>query len=337
MKTSKGYTALAVAFIVILAAIIAVSIWGIHASQHRPEIVQGTIEADQIRISGKLPGRIGWLYVSEGEEVLMGDTLVQILSPEAEAKRSEAEAMARAAQAQSHKIDGGVRKELVRAAKQMWQSAKAQRELAEQTYGRIQRLWADSVVTLQRKDEAEAMWKSAVAVEKAAREEYLLARRGAQKEDKVSAQSVAAAAGDVVEQVNAVLEDAFLCSPVNGQVAVMYVREGELVGTGTPIMTIVPLSEAYAVWNIREDKMPLFPMGATLRAAVPALALEGVEFRINYISPLGSYATWKATGEAGSYDMRTFEVHARPTCEVEGLRPGMSVLVDLSQMGMCDE
>ena len=83
--------------------------------------------------------------------------------------------------------------------------------------------------------------------------------------------------------------------------------------------------------------MPLFPMGATLRVAVPALALEGVEFRVDYISPLGSYATWKASGEAGSYDMRTFEVHARPVCKVEGLRPGMSVLVDLSQMGACDE
>lgn len=337
MKTSRGYTALAVVFVVILALIVAVSIWGIHTSRHRPEILQGTIEADPVRISGKLPGRIGWLYVSEGDEVSAGDTLVHILSPEAEAKRSEAVAMARAAQAQSHKVDGGVRKEVIRAAKQMWHSAKAQRELAEQTYGRIQRLWADSVVTLQRRDEAEAMWKSAVAVEKAAREEYLLALKGAQKEDKVSAQSVATAAGDVVEQVDAVLEDALLCSPVNGQVAVIYTHEGELVGTGTPIMSIVTLSEAYAVWNIREDKMPLFPLGTILRAAIPALALEDVEFRVDYISPLGSYATWKSTGEVGSYDMRTFEIHAHPTCKVKGLRPGMSVLVDLSQMVKCDE
>lgn len=337
MKTSRGYTALAVVFVVILAIIVAVSIWGIHTSRHRPEILQGTIEADQVRISGKLPGRIGWFYVSEGDEVCVGDTLVHILSPEAEAKRSEAVAMARAAQAQSRKVDGGMRKEVIRAAKQMWQSAKAQRELAEQTYGRIQRLWADSVVTLQRRDETEAMWRSAVAMEKAAREEYLLALRGAQREDKVSAQSVADAAGDVVEQVDAVLDDAFLCSPIDGQVAVIYPCEGELVGTGTPIMTIVPLSRAYAVWNIREDRMPLFPLGTILRAAIPALALEDVEFRIDYISPLGSYATWKASGNVGSYDMRTFEVKAHPTCEVEGLRPGMSVLVDLSQMSECDE
>ena len=75
-------------------------------------------------------------------------------------------------------------------------------------------------------------------------------------------------------------------------------------------------------------------MGDTLRTNIPALALEGVEFRIYYISPLGSFATWRASNDVDSYDMRTFEIHARPTCEVEGLRPGMSVLVNLEH---CNE
>ena len=334
---NKGYTALTVVFIAIVILIVAISIWGISASRHRPQIIQGTIEADQVRISGKLPGRIGRLYVSEGDVVHAGDTLVCILSPEAEAKRSEAVAMAEAAQAQSDKVDGGTRKELIRAAEQMWLGAKAQRELAEQTYGRIRRLWADSVVTLQRKDEAEAMWKSAMAVEKSAREEYLLACSGAQHEDKASAQSVANAAQDVVAQVDAILEDSFLCAPTSGQVAVIYPNEGELVGTGTPIMSIVPLSEAYAVLNIREDKMPLFQMGNIFHANIPALALGAVEFYIYYISPLGSFATWKSSSDVDGYDMRTFEIHARPTCEVEGLRPGMSVLIDLKSLEQCHE
>lgn len=338
METNnRGYTVLTVIFIVIVTLIIAISFWGIITSRHHPQIIQGTIEADQVRISGKLPGRIGEFYVSEGDFVCTGDTLVRILSPEAEAKRSEAVAMAEAAKAQSDKVDGGTRKELIRAAEQMWHSAKAQRELAEQTYGRIRRLWADSVVTLQRKEEAEAMWKSALAVEKAAREEYLLAHSGAQREDKTSARSVADAAQDIVAQVDAVLEDAFLCSPTSGQVAVIYPNEGELVDTGTPIMSIVPLSEAYVVVNIREDKMPLFKMGDTFSADIPALALEGVEFLIYYISPLGSFATWKSSGDVDSYDMRTFELHARPTYEVEGLRPGMSVLIDLDNLEQCNE
>ena len=328
-RKNNGYTALTVVFIVIVATIVVISVWGISTSRHRQTIIQGTIEAEQVRISGKLPGRIGAFYVSEGDHVEVGDTLVSILSPEVEAKRSEAVAIAKATRAQSRKIDHGTRSEVVGAAKQLWQSAKAQRELAQQTYGRIKRLWADSVVTLQRKEEAEAMWKSAVAMERAAKQEYLMALRGAQKEDKESARSVAVAADDVVEQVDAVLEDAFLTAPIAGEVAVIYPNVGELVGTGTPIMSIVPLDEVYAVWNIREDWMPEFRMGDTLCGRVPAIAAEGVEFCINYISPLGSYATWKTTGDVGGYDMRTFEVHARPLCTVaEGLRPGMSVLID---------
>ena len=48
-----------------------------------------------------------------------------------------------------------------------------------------------------------------------------------------------------------------------------------------------------------------------------------------YISPLGSFATWKSTKQTGSYDLRTFEIHARPTQKVDDLRPGMSVLLTL--------
>ena len=43
---------------------------------------------------------------------------------------------------------------------------------------------------------------------------------------------------------------------------------------------------------------------------------------------IGSYATWKATKATGQYDLKTFEVRAVPTEKVEGLRPGMSVLIE---------
>ena len=75
--------------------------------------------------------------------------------------------------------------------------------------------------------------------------------------------------------------------------------------------------------------MPQFKIGGTFRADVPAIDGKDIEFRIYYISPLGSFATWKSTKQTGSYDMQTFEIHARPTQQVEGLRPGMSVLLKM--------
>ena len=94
-------------------------------------------------------------------------------------------------------------------------------------------------------------------------------------------------------------------------------------------MNLVVMNDAHVVLNIREDLMPQFKMDGTFRAEVPAIGKKDVEFRIYYISPLGSFATWKSTKQTGSYDLRTFEIHALPVEKVEGLRPGMSVLYQL--------
>lgn len=83
--------------------------------------------------------------------------------------------------------------------------------------------------------------------------------------------------------------------------------------------------------NVREDLMPQFKMEGTFVADVPAINKKGIEFKIYYISPLGSFATWKSTKQTGSYDLRTFEIHARPTQKVDDLRPGMSVLLTLNE------
>jgi HlyD family secretion protein len=70
-------------------------------------------------------------------------------------------------------------------------------------------------------------------------------------------------------------------------------------------------------------------MGEVFVGNVPALALRDVRFRIYYVSPLGSYATWRSARQAGSYDLRTFEIRARAVEPIEGLRPGMSVVVTI--------
>lgn len=118
---------LEVIFYVVVALVATVSIVGLLLSHRQPIIIQGQIEADEVVVSGKLAGRIARFYVSEGETVTEGDTLVEITSPEALAKYQQAWAIESAARAQSRKIENGTRKELIDAAKQLWQGAKAQR------------------------------------------------------------------------------------------------------------------------------------------------------------------------------------------------------------------
>ena len=173
------------------------------------------------------------------------------------------------------------------------------------------------------------MYRAAQATERAAYEQYQMAVDGAQSEDRASARSMVDAARSTVDEVSALLVDSRLTAPEDGQIATIFPKRGELVAPGTPIVNLVVMNDAHVVLNIREDLMPQFKMDGTFRAEVPAIGKKDVEFRIYYISPLGSFATWKSTKQTGSYDMQTFEIHARPTQKVEGLRPGMSVLLTI--------
>ena len=323
---------LGVAFIVVLVAIVMVSAIGIIAMSNKPVVLQGQIEATEIRISGKLPGRIDTFLVREGQYVKMGDTLVVINSPEAWAKFQQVNALEDIAKFQNKKIDDGTRRQIVRSVEELWNKSKSDLQLATVTYDRIQALYKDSVVTSQRKDEVEAMYKAAVAAERAAHQQFLLVKDGAQKEDKESARSLVDAARGTVNEVQALLMDARLTAPEDGQISTIYPKRGELVGAGTPIMSLVVLDDCHVVLNVREDYMPYFRMNENFMGDIPALDVKNKAFKINYISPLGSFATWRSTKQTGTYDMKTFEIHALPVEPMEGLRPGMSVLVNLDEL-----
>ena len=292
-------------------------------------VLQGQIEAEEYSISGLLPGRIESIYVKKGERVSEGDTLVHIVSREVIAEYEAQKALENAASLQSDKIDAGSRKELVSIAKELWDGTKADLKLAKTTYNRIKALYEDSIVSKQRRDEVEAIYKSALAAERAAYYQYQIAVDGAQQEDKESARAMAVAAQNNSEVVKALLSDAKLTSPISGEVASISLNEGELTSIGTSVMTILDIDNPYLVLNVREDLIPHFKMGGTILCYIPAMGLKEVPFIINHISPLGSFATWKATKDTGGYDMRTFEIQAVPAIKVDGLRAGMSGLVEL--------
>lgn len=329
MDKSKKY--IAITFVVILIVVIVLSTIGIIALGDKPEVLQGQVETTEIRISGKLLGRIDKFLVEEGQNVEKGDTLVIINSPEFTAKYDQVSALENVAKFQNQKIQDGTRKQITETARQLWIKTQSDLELAKTTHNRTLRLYKDSVVTSQRKDEVEAIYKAAVAAERAAHQEYLLAVDGARMQDKESSRSLVDAAKSTVDEISALLADAMLYAPESGQISVIYPKRGELVAPGAPIMTLVVLEDAYVVLNVREDLMPHFKVGGKFKGNVPAINQTDIDFEIYYISPLGSFATWNSTKQAGSYDMRTFEIKAKPTKLVDNLRPGMSVLVTLGE------
>ena len=325
----KNRKRLAIAFIAILSGVVLITVIGMLFTKKPPLTLQGEVEATEIRISGKLLGRVDSFLVREGDIVRKGEELVVINSPIVEAQYRKSEALHRAAQEENRKLDVGTRRQVVESAYQMWQSAKSQAELAEKTYRRVLTLYRDSVVARQRYDEAEAAMRSTASAERAAYEQYQMAVEGAQREDRIAGKSLVEVAASGVDEVQALLVDARLSAPADGQIAAIFPKQGELVAPGAPIMSLVVIEDCYIVFNVREDLMPHFRMGGHFTVRIPALGRDDVELEVYYISPLGSFATWKSTKEAGSYDMRTFEVKLRPLSPIEGLRPGMTTILSI--------
>lgn len=320
---------IAIGLIALVALIIILTLIGFFMLRPDRETIQGQAEATQVRISGKLPGRVMKFYTREGDMVRKGDTLVQIFSSDAEAKLVQAEAMKNVYKAQNQKVDAGARKEVLASAYDMWQKAIAGLDIAKKSYDRMEALYKKGVVSAQKRDEAEANYKAMKATESAAKSQYEMAKSGAQSEDKEAAKAMVAAAQGGVAQVESILADSYLTSPLDGEISDIFPNVGELVGQGTPIMNVLDLDDMWVTFNVREELLQKLPMNAEINAVIPALGDMKTKLKIYYIKDMGSYAVWRATKVTGSYDAKTFEIKARPTGKIENLRPGMSVLIKI--------
>lgn len=323
----KKEHSLVVGLIALIVIIVVLALIGLFLLKPEPQIIQGQAEATQVRVSGKLPGRVVEFMVEEGQHVQAGDTLVHIHSSLVEAKLSQAEAMESVAQAQNKKVDKGTRIEMLNSAYDMWQQAQAGLTIAKKTYDRMESLYKKGVISAQKRDEAEASYKAMVATESAARSQYEMAKAGAQAEDKAAAAAMVAAARGSVAEVESILDDSYLTAPTEGEISDIFPNVGELVSLGAPIMNVLKLDDMWVSFNVREDLLADLTMGAEVRAVIPALDDKEVTLKVFYIRDMGSYAVWRATKVTGQYDAKTFEVKARPVEPVENLRPGMSVLL----------
>ncbi|MCC8114001.1 MAG: HlyD family efflux transporter periplasmic adaptor subunit [Bacteroidales bacterium] len=325
-EEAKANKSLMLTLAVVVLVSIALAIFGFLCLNKPPELVEGQVEGTTIRISGKLSGRIKEFYVQEGDTVLAGDTLVRIHSSIAEAQLTQAEAMQEVAKSQDKKVDVGTRKQIIQAAYDLVQQAKAATTITRKTYERMENLYREGVVSEQKRDEAKAAYDAAVAAEGAATSQYDLALAGAQSEDKESAAAMVAAADGGVEQVKAVLEDSYLVVPYDGVIDQIYPEASELVALGSPIMSLLKLDDRYVTFNVREELLADLTMGKTIKVMVPGLGKKDIDVDIYYIRDMGSYATWESTKSTGDWDSRTFQIKARPTQHVPNLRPGMTVI-----------
>ncbi len=297
-------------------------------SKPLPFEVQGEVDATQVKVASKLIGRIDSIAVHKGDFVKKGQLLFTIKSPEVEAKLEQANAALMGAEAQNSKAIAGAQKEDIQAAYDTYMKAEAAYELADKTFKRVKNLFNDGVVPAQKYDEAETQLKAAKETASAAKAQWEKAKNGTRTEDKEAAYSMVARAEAAIKEIKSYVSETSIYAPTDGEVSNIIAESGELVNAGYPVVTLVKLTDSWITFNLREDLLADIKMGSTINAKFPALGNKELALKVTYINPLGSFATWSATKTNGDFDMKTFEIHASPVEKVEGLRPGMSAIVD---------
>ena len=301
------------------------------ATEPREEFLQGQMEARRVLVAGKIPGRLERLFVHEGDMVVKDSLVAIISSRELEAKKIQAEGALGAAKAQSNKANTGARAEEITALKAMKERAQDAADLAKTTFDRVQKLYNDGVMPLQKRDETETQMKTAVAAATAAKAQYEQAVAGARVEDKAAANALVIQARGANAEVDAYLDETKIRAPISGEVSLKLAEEGEIIGAGMPVIAITDLNDSWAVFHIREDFLKYISKGKTFTVQIPALD-KTIEMVVTYIASVGDYATWRSSKESGGYDLKSFEIRMRPKTTVENLRPGMSVLFPMEQI-----
>ena len=323
MKRSNVIGILAAGATIILAVVLI----SLYLNKRTPTLIQGTVECTTYKASSKVPGRIDAMKVEEGQQVTKGELLYTLSTPELNAKLEQAEAVKSAASALDAAAIAGARAQQIAAALNMWEKAQAGLELARKTFERVQNLYESGVLPAQKLDEAQANYKAMEATAMAAKAQYELATDGARKEDKEAAAARVRQAQGAVSEVESYINDAMVYSPVTGEVSTIIAEEGELVGSGYPVVAILDMSDSTVTLNIKETLLPGIVLGTRMTGYVPALDRD-VEFEVSYIAPQADFATWAATRTQGGFDIRTFAIKAKPVSQAGNMRPGMSVLVD---------
>ena len=324
VKTQHNNILLAVLGLIVVVAIVAII--GLFAFGHADEEIQGEVEVSEYRVSSKVPGRILELRAKEGDYVKVGDTLAILDAPEVEAKMTQAQSVQNAASAMSEMAQNGARHQQIQGAYELWQQATAGLEIAKKSYERVQRLYDEGVMSAQKRDEALAQYKALEAQAKAAKSQYDMAVEGARKEEKKAAAAQVNQAQGAVQEVRSYKRELVQIAQMEGEVSNVFPKVGELVGTGSPIMNISVMNDMWGTFNVREDLLKGMKVGDEITAYSPAFD-KNIKLKVFYIKDQGSYAVWKATKSNGQYDLKTFEVKARPVEKIDGLRPGMSLIV----------
>ena len=325
-------------------------------SRSRDLVLIGTVDSNQVIVSPQIQGRIQKLLVDEGTQVKAGD-LIAVLDP------SELEAEERAAAAtiasmrfkvsESHytqqSTQGSTTSDVANAQARL-QSARAQLLQAEATLQRVEsdsrrtiELAKEGIASDQDRVQAEANLKAQQASVQALKDQLSAAQADlnsavARTNQATAARSTVASTREQLANAEAQLKETEvrlgytkIYAPVSGTVSVRAAREGEVVNAGSPIVTIVDLSDTWVRAAIPETYADHIGLGDTLRIQLPGGTVTSGKVFFKAVE--ADFATQRDVSRR-KRDIRTIVLKVRLDNPKGAYVPGMTaeVLVSPAQL-----
>jgi HlyD family secretion protein len=327
MKNKKQILILIIPVLIIVFGIFL--LWFLKPNENEKRDFVGLFETTEIRVASEIPGRIETIYVKLGDQVKKGQLLATIESDIIDAKVQQAEGMFDAAKSVNDKANSGARSQELYAVEDKYKMSQSQYSFAEKSFKRLEAMYKDSLISQQQMDEITFKRDAAFDQMNAAKYMFEMAKEGARIEDKKAARGQMNAAGGKVSEAKAYYKELEIYAPVSGEVSSKLAEESEVMPAGYPLFTIQKIEDIYAVIHVREDFLKDFSMGSEIYGKLPAFNNDSHKFEVTYIAPMADFADWIPTADKGRLDMKTFEIHLTPVENIEGLRPGMSLNIQL--------
>lgn len=285
MTAQKRKIGLMIAFLA-LGGAAAIAGWGLIPKQGDGNILvaNGTIEATEVEVSSKLPGRLAQLLVKEGDQVQANQVIARLDTSEIEAEVAQAQAAFNRAEAQLKELLAGSRLQEIEEARANLQQAEDHLKLAADDWHRFDNLFKEGAISIQERDRAKNRLDVAQSQVKAANERYALVKIGPRPEVIEAARHERDRAKAALHLAQVRLRDSAILAPLAATVLTKRAEQGEVVNPGFPIAILVNPDDLWLRVFIPESEIGLVGIGQAAAVTVDSFPNRRFEGKVIEIS-----------------------------------------------------
>lgn len=274
----------------------------------------GRIEATDVDVASKLPGRIASIDVEEGQFIQPGQIIARMDTQVLEAQLAQAQAQMR--QAQNSQRTAGAQVRLRESEKVTAEAIVRQRQAevsaAQKRHARSAILVKRNAMAQQQLDDDLARLQSAQAALAAAQSQVISAEAGiaAAQSQVIEVQSAVEATQASVARLQIDIEDSQLKAPRGGRVQYRIAEPGEVIGAGGKVLNLVDLSDVYMTFFLPEQQAGRVALGAEVRLVIDAIPQYVIPAKVSYVASVAQF-TPKTVETASEREKLMFRVKAR--------------------------